>query len=79
MLPSRDREGVVADSLSDLSILKIAHWLLARSHFHGSIVSRRLMTNCATKTKDLSVATSCSTAEFTAQAGGLFYFLQVLL
>jgi hypothetical protein len=47
MLPSRDREGVVADSFSDLSILKMAHWLLARSHFHGSIVSRRLMTNCA--------------------------------
>ena len=49
MLPSRDREGVVADSFSDLSLLKMAHWLLARPHFHGSIVSRKLMNNCATK------------------------------
>src|ERR1700682_961154 len=40
MLPSRDREGVVADSFS---------WLLARPYFHGSLVSRRLMNNCATK------------------------------
>ena len=27
----------------------MAHWLLARPNFHGSIVSRRLMTNCATR------------------------------
>jgi hypothetical protein len=45
MLPSRDREGVVADSFSSLSTLKMAYWLLARSHFHGSIVSRKLMYN----------------------------------
>jgi len=49
MLPSHDREGVVADSFSDLSLLKMAHWLLARPHFHGSIVSRKLMNNYATK------------------------------
>ena len=33
------------DSCSDLSLLKMAHWLLARPHFHGSIVSRKLMNN----------------------------------
>src|SRR5947207_8172461 len=33
-------------TLSALSLsLKMAHWLLARANFHGSSVSRRLMTN----------------------------------
>ncbi|MCU1272767.1 MAG: hypothetical protein JWO48_198 [Bryobacterales bacterium] len=50
-LPSRDREGVVADSFSDLSLLNMAHWLLPRPHFHGSIVSRKLMNNCATSAR----------------------------
>jgi hypothetical protein len=48
MLPSRDREEAVADSLSDLFLLKMAP---RATHFHGSIVSPRLMTNCATKRK----------------------------
>src|SRR5438045_3372548 len=33
-------------------LLKMAHWLLARPNFYGSILSRRLMTNCATTSLD---------------------------
>ena len=47
VLPSRDREGVVADSFSNLSLLKNGPLALARPYFHGSIVSRRLVNNCA--------------------------------
>jgi hypothetical protein len=65
MRPSRDRQEVVADSFSDLSLLKMAQWLLARADFHGSLVSRRRMTNCTAKTNDLFVAKRrCTTISF---------------
>jgi hypothetical protein len=54
-LLSSDREGVVADPFSSFSLLKMTTGSSHDSHFHGSIVSRKLLNNCVSNRVETSL------------------------